>query len=298
MERTYFILRNTNYKPDRFIQLGQLIAEPQLPYRPIAPPLRPLPPDLLQQSYNTDWSLGKSSVSTGEVGANANFLTAIAAEASINATQDSGSSWEAAKLETTTLELGEDDDSQQYVKDSIEGAAVRKWLEGKFFKKVLYIVTGLKIARKPGHTSSEVSGGRGGGLKFAADPGTGGLTSLGAHGNLNRTEGIKETSTPSDDFVFAYRLRKVHISLFNKVALGKDVRGADLYRDGYANNDSSSEIEEDVNNADKEVPVEVDDIDEVLIEDEDFGPSLPGSVEKRSAIDDDDGVECLMVLVG
>ncbi|KAF9879165.1 hypothetical protein CkaCkLH20_03398 [Colletotrichum karsti] len=290
--KTYFILRNTDYKPDGLIQLGQLISDPRTPYRCIAPPLKPLPADLIHHAYKKDWSLEKSKGAAGEVGVFAHFLTAFTAETSAKASRDFSNSWKAATLETSFLELGEDVESP-YVKASVKEAAVQKWLKrDKFLKKVIYMVTGIRVARQPGETSYGMSKGKGGSAKFGADPGTGGLVSAGVQGSLERTRGITETSTPPDDFVFAYRLRKIHISLFNKVTLGKDLSGAELHRGDYVGDESDDSDEDELG----KVPVVVGDIEELLVEKNDFGSSLPARHEKKSGVDEIDGRRCLVIL--
>ncbi|WYZ34585.1 hypothetical protein EsH8_I_000861 [Colletotrichum jinshuiense] len=291
--KTYFILRNTDYKPDGLIQIGQLIADPRTPYRRIAPPFKPLPAENLHLSCKKDWSLEKSKGKEGEFGVFAHFLTAITAETSAHASRDITQSWTAATLETAFLELGEDTDSP-YVKASVKEAAVQKWLKReKFLKKVIYMVTGVKIAKKPGEASYGVSRTTGVAAKVGGDPGTAGAVSVGVQGGLDRSRSISESSTPTDDFVFAYRLRKIHISLRNKATLGKDVSGAELHNDGNVSGSDESEFEDE---EPEEVVLDVDEIDDVRVESQDFGRSLPARDVKKEGVDEDDDSECLVVL--
>ncbi|KAK1561425.1 uncharacterized protein LY79DRAFT_574261 [Colletotrichum navitas] len=302
--KTYFILRSTDYKPDGLIQLGQLIEDPYTPYRRLAPPVRPLPADAIHLSFRNDWTLDKSKGAVGELGVFAQFLAVITAEASTHASNEFTQSWSAAQLETAFLELGTDKESD-YVTSSVQKAAVQKCLTREGFfkkmvlsKKVLYMVTGVKIARRPGQVSYGVSKTTGGAAKLGADPGTGGMVTAGVQGGLDQSSSIVESSTPDDDFVFAYRLRKVHVNFSsNKSLLGNDVSGAELHGHGAGGGGSDTSSEEE---SDEEVPeeviVDVDELDKVLVEKEDFGDSLPARNEKIDSLDEVDGGECLVIV--
>ncbi|KAL0939174.1 uncharacterized protein CTRU02_205784 [Colletotrichum truncatum] len=292
--RTYFILRNTDHEPDRLIQLGQLIADPRIPYRRVAPPFKPIPKDLLHHAYKDDWSFETSKGSAGQVGVFAQFLAVATAETSAHASHELMNSWKAAALETVFLELGEDTESP-YVIDSVNEAIVQKWLKrDKFRKRVLYMVTGVKIARQPEETSSTISKTTGASAKVGGDPGTGGLVSVGAQGGLDRSKAVSESNTPSKDFVFAYRLRKIHISLRDKITLGNDLHGGELHGDGYLSDLSTSE-DDTSDDEMEETFLQMDDIDEVFTEEADFGSSLPATDIKISIVDDD-GQNCLGIL--
>lgn len=159
--KAYFILRSVDYKPDCLIQLGQLIEDPHAPYRRIAPPLKPIPADIVHSSFRGDWYHEESSDTAGSFGVFAQFLASIAAEMSAQASQEFTESWSAAQLETTFLELGAAKECE-YVTSSVKEAAVQKFLtRDSFFKKaipvkkIIYMVTGVKIARRPGITTSE-----------------------------------------------------------------------------------------------------------------------------------------------
>ncbi|KAJ0167135.1 hypothetical protein CTA2_4230 [Colletotrichum tanaceti] len=308
--KTYFILRSTDYKPDVLIQLGQLIEDPRAPYRRIAPPTRPYPADAVHVSLRNDWSLDRSKGAAGELGVFAQFLAVVTAEASARASDELTQSWSAARLETAFLELGSDRESD-YVTASVREAAVQKRLtrEGSFRKtvlgkKVLYMITGVKIAKGPGQVSCGASRATGGAVKLGADPGTGtgGMVTAGVQGGLDRSSSIVESSTPDGDFVFAYRLRKVHVGFgSNKSLLGNDVSGAELHGHGAAGgggggiSDTSSEEESD-EEVPEEVVVDVDELDKVLIEKEDFGDSLPARNKKIDGLDEVDGGGCLVIV--
>ncbi|OHF03139.1 hypothetical protein CORC01_01523 [Colletotrichum orchidophilum] len=302
--KTYFILRSTDYKPDGLIQLGQLIEDPRTPYRRLAPPIRPLPADAVHVSLKNDWSLDKSKGAVGGIGIFAQFIAVMTAEVSTHVSSDITQSWTAAQLETAFIELGADKESD-YVTSSVQKAAVQKRLTREGFfkrmvlsKKVLYMITGIKIARRPGQVSYEASKTTSVTAKLGADPGTGGMVMAGVQGGVDRFSSSVESSTPDDDFVFAYRLRKVHVNFSsNKTLLKSDVSGAELHGHGAGGDgeDTSSEDESD-EEVPNEVAVDVDELDTVLVENEDFGQSLPARDAKNDGFDEVDGGECLVII--
>lgn len=78
--KTYFILRNTDYKPDGLIQLGQLVSDPRKPYRRLCPPSQPAPETHTSEKVN--WSFDRSEATSGEASIFAKFLSVLTASAS------------------------------------------------------------------------------------------------------------------------------------------------------------------------------------------------------------------------
>ncbi|KAF4432540.1 hypothetical protein CGGC5_v010477 [Colletotrichum fructicola Nara gc5] len=301
-QKAYFILRSADYEPDCLIQLGQLIEDPHAPYRRIAPPLKPIPADIIHSSLRGDWYHEESSDKAGNFGVFAQFLAAVAAEMSAQASQEFTQSWSASQLETSFLELGAARECE-YVTNSVKEAAVQKLLtRDSFFKraipvkKIIYMVTGLKIAKSPGIMTSEARRTIGGFAKLSGDPGTGGAISAGFQGGADRSKGTVESSVPCGDFVFAYRLRKIHVSFSNKVTLGNDVSGGELHGTGAASADDDSSYEDDSDEEASEELVDANEIDRILVENDDFGPSLPARDTTKEVIDGDDSDKCLIIM--
>lgn len=303
--KTYFILRSTEYQPDDLIQLGQLIEDPRAPYEPLAPPIRPFPTNAVRVSHESNWSLTKSKGAARHTGVFAQFVSLVTAETSIHESTETTRSWRAAQLETASLGLGTNKESD-YVSASVQEAAVQKRLTREGFfkkmvvsKKVLYMITGIKIARRPGQVSYGVMKTTGIDAKFGADPGTGGLAMPGVQGGVNRFKNDVESSMPEEDFVFAYRLRKIHVNFSSNRALllGSVMSGAELHGHGVGggSEDTSSEEESDDETPD-EVVVDVDELDTVLVENEDFGQSLPARDAKNTGFDEVDGDDCLVIV--
>ncbi|KAK0643846.1 hypothetical protein B0T16DRAFT_189701 [Cercophora newfieldiana] len=297
--KTFFILRTTDYAPDTLITLGQLVTSPRQPYRRLAPPLHPLPVTPVI-SPSTTWSYTASQSSETSASVFTQFFNLFSASLSGHAAKEFTQTWSAARLETRFIELGPSSstagsDEYAYVKRSINDvAAVRGWLKAnKKFGKTVYMVTGVKIAMQPSETTIGASRAKGAAAGLSGDPGTGGMAEIGAEVAVERAEGDEQTATPTRDFVFAYRLRKVHVSWRGKVELGDDVVKADLYGNEVFGDGDESGSEKRKVGGDDEVEEE---IDEVEVEEEDFGASLPARDVKAEGIDEDDGEECVVVI--
>ncbi|KAK7448566.1 hypothetical protein Landi51_06242 [Colletotrichum acutatum] len=301
--KTYFILRSTEYQPDDLIQLGQLIEDPRAPYEPLAPPIRPFPTNAVRVSHESNWSLTKSKGAARYSGVFAQFVSLLTAETSIHESTETSRSWRAAQLETASLGLGTDKESD-YVTASVQQAVVQKRLTREGFfkkmivnKKVLYMITGIKIARRPGQVSYGVRKTTGIDAKFGADPGTGGLAMPGVQGGVNHFKSDVESSMPDEDFVFAYRLRKIHVNFSsNRSLLGSVISGAELHGHGVGGSDDTSSEEESEDETSDEVVVDVDELDTILVENEDFGQSLPARDAKNTGFDEVDGDDCLVIV--
>ncbi|KAK1503074.1 hypothetical protein CTAM01_05063 [Colletotrichum tamarilloi] len=302
--KAYFIIPNTQYRPDDQIQLGQLIEDPLIPHRPLAPPIRPFPANAAKVRFENDWSQERSMETIGDIGVFGQFLSAASAESSINRSIDVTRSWSAARLETTFLDLGADRE-HDYVKSSVQTAAVQKLLTSETFfkkltvrKKVLYMVTGIKIARSPHQISHGESKMKGGAVKLGADPGTGGAVMTGIQGSLSISIKDVKTCTPHDDFVFAYCLRKVHVNLRNnKTQLGGDVLGAEMDRVFNRMHYSQRNTEEESDEEEpQDIVVHVDEIQKILFEKDDFGHSLPARYAKNNGFDETNGGKCIVIV--
>lgn len=226
-QKTYFILHSFDYAPDGPIQLGQVIENPRRPYRCIAPPLQPYPTAIVHSSVNNDWSFEKSSVSVS-VGVFGKFLGAIVGKMPVAESREFTASWSSAKLETDFLDL-EASGGSQYVAESIERVAGwKRSTRGLFFKKVVYMVTGVKIARRPGPSSFRTSRNVERSPYFGRDLEIGRAVEVDVQVGAREDRSGGEAFVPSEDFVFAYQLRKVTIR-GEKITLGNHVSSGDLH---------------------------------------------------------------------
>ena len=296
--KTYFVLQSTDYAPNELIQLGQIITNPRIPYRRLAEPLRGVPSaPKIHSAPKKDWSFELSKGASGHLGVFARFLNVATARLSGSEAREFTQTWAAAELNTSFIELGED---KEYAKASVALKPVKDWLkENKILGKTVYMVTEIKVASQPGLATNRTAQEAGVSGELKGDPGTGGVAEVGADAGFEQTAGTAEEGQPAVPFVFAYRVRKVHISWRNIVTLGNDVEGADLHgrgRQGDSDSDDDSDSDEQ-DSVPKAAPLVIEDeIEGVLLGKSDFGPTLPARDAKFEAVDDDDGEECLVIV--
>lgn len=135
------------------------------------------------------------------------------------------------RVETTQF-VPKDD----YIQKCIEAPAVRAHLERARYRKPVYIVTGLKTvygSKAKSHTSRSHGGNAA--VAFDGTVWSGGAVPLGIEPGV---EGRRETSQgtswqDSSDFVFAFRVRKVHVSRKTQAVKKSDdyIKGAMLEMD-------------------------------------------------------------------
>ncbi|KAG5301991.1 hypothetical protein I7I48_02183 [Histoplasma ohiense] len=292
--KTYFILPTTAYAPNDLIKLGQVIVNPRIPYQRLAEPL-PLEGKLIpRKAAVAEWSVSRVDSNAANAGVFAHILGLLTAKASAKHSQKETSKWEGTLLETSFIEL---DENPEYVQQTAtQVPAVSKWLrENRLFGGTVYMITGIKTAIKPGKATYDTVAERDIAAKLEAtvalDPGTGGVPTakIGAEAGYNTAGDIHLQGTPQDSFVFAYQLRKLHISWYPKLySLGEHLGGADLNSAG----DTYILRERLRSQAEKDAEYEIGD---VKYEADDFGALLPKRDVKINGVDDCDGEQCLMI---
>jgi hypothetical protein len=289
--KTYFILPGTDYVPDDLIKLGQIIADPRIPYRALSPPLQPGPKPRF--AYKDDWRKEMSNLTSGSVGIFAQALAIIdglGGDISGNLSDSRINKWEAKRLETEFIEPEDD-----YIQRSVQVDQVQTYLkQNKLLGKSVYIITGIKAARTPSVTSERTQE-MGLDATVAIDgTGAGVPVQGGLKGSFARTGKDSETYSGSSDFVFAYRLRKVSVSWRSKNVSSKEVVGADLF--GLDDEEEGESDEDDEEETARAPAQDEEEIASVRLEKDDFGALLPmRGITKVSGLDDVDGEECLVI---
>jgi len=260
MPKTYFVIPTTDYPPGRLVQLGQVIKDPTLPFRRVAPPME------LKDKLKPDISRIREFVATNKqsgavsVGLKVRILSVIEGEAKAERSADATLTWEAAELETQYFEPDED---PTFLAQLQEDKEVLKWLrKARYPGKSAWVITGLKIARKPGsikcsvydRSSIEAQ------LNAVADPQ--GQVQVGASAGATREVATEVGGKPVGSYVFAYQLREIKVSAFTgKASIGEYRQGGRLFGDG--DDSDSDELDSD---SDADFDVEGD---------EDGGPPKP-----------------------
>lgn len=169
----------------------------------------PLPfhPNLpVDKSWKTNWVNEKDRQRKGLIGIWARFLQIVGvdAEASVNWDRTKASAYKFDRLDTESV-----DPTPKYVQESVLSDPVADFIVASGFKKPVYMVTGVKIAR-------------GADVALAKSKEAGTYMRVGADGTPVGTPGAagpevtislksseKTSFGGSSDFVFAYRLRKI-----------------------------------------------------------------------------------------
>lgn len=304
--KVFFILPMTRYAPDDYIKLGQVVAEPLAPWNRLADPI-PLEGDLKPRTATTtEWSCRSTSSSFASVGAFAHVLDLLTAEASRSTEAGRTQTFEAAKLETVFFEPKVDKDLASRL---IEIPDVKKHLNRvRWTGGSAYLITGLKIARKPGKFTTEGTSRTelAAKLEAAVDGGQlGGQVRAGGEGQTAAEAGVHEEGHAGGDYVFAYRMSKIYVTwLTGKAVVGAQREGGDLEGAHAGKNDDwegsdpggyQSDIGDD-GDLDADDTAEWD-IKDARVEAEDFGIQLPKESFETGEVGDGDELYYLVKAV-
>lgn len=209
--KTYFALLNLDYPPDHSIQLGQIITSPSEPWKRLSEPL-PISEKDIQCTRKTDWGTELHRERERRAGIWASFvgmILGIGGDAVVTWSHEKSEIFQFDELETTFFEP-----DLEYVQQSVLGSGrenVAEWIKQNHRRSV-YMVTGLKVARGAKHLRAEAKG-----VDFDLKPGvdatpfSGVPISAGPMVGGGRKKGESLWFSGSDDFVFAYRLRRIII---------------------------------------------------------------------------------------
>lgn len=208
MGKTYFLSPNLDYPPYSSISLGSIWTNPADPGTCINRdgPL-PFPSNMpIERSWKTDWSNEKDRQRKGLIGIWARFLQVIGvdAEASVDWDKIKASTYKFDRLDTEFV-----DPTPKYVQDSVLSEPVAHFIAASDFKKPVYMITGIKIARGA-EVALAKSKGAGAHMRVGVD-GTPAGTPVAARPEITISSKDSEKTSygGSSDFVFAYRLRKI-----------------------------------------------------------------------------------------
>ena len=211
--KAYFLLPNTDIAPGTLIHLGQIIPSLKEPHRPIS-----------KTQPVTNPSTSKS-VGAGLV---AQFLSQLGSPLLGGLTIESGTktttSWRFKSLETVYFEPDASYVNRYIQDDSVKDALNKsKW-------SVIYIVTGLKIARGPSFSTSDSRKVEGTAqISLDATALAGAPFSAGPEVSLKSSRAHKESCVSCSDFVWAIRVRKIKLTFWKKEVKTEDVYSGDLH---------------------------------------------------------------------
>ncbi|KAF2865205.1 hypothetical protein BDV95DRAFT_599866 [Massariosphaeria phaeospora] len=224
--KAYFLLPNTDIVPNTLIHLGQIVTALREPHRPLSPPLQPTPQTYTTQKEN--FTLSTQSHQKANVALLAQFLAQLGSPVSGNVSVEhekgDATQWNINELQTTFIEP-----TNEYIERSIQRPEVQAALQGKLVGNAVYIITGLKIARGASYAratgrSCRVSSG----ISIDASALAGVPVSAGPEVGTQASKHESEACGLCSDVVWAVRMRKIHLSFWDKEMVLKDVFGGEL----------------------------------------------------------------------
>ena len=280
MKKTYFLAPNLDYPPSSNISLGRIWTDPSDPGTCINPdgPL-PFPSNMqVQHGHKTEWRNKTGGQHKGLIAIWARFLQVVGidAEASITWHNSKGDTYEFKTLDTEFI-----DPTMEYYTQSVLAPSVAEYIVETKFKKSIYMITGVKIARGADveQARSKEAGTH---LKVGVDGTTAGSpVAAGPEVTISSSKTETTSSQGSSDFVFAYRLREIYYSK-GKVKHREHNKGALQDLGG----SSTKRSKEDVSAI---PPGEISGYAEEDVSGEGC------AVSKKLAIDEDNGEECNIV---
>ncbi|KAH8742704.1 hypothetical protein F5883DRAFT_513033 [Diaporthe sp. PMI_573] len=208
----YFYFAPTwDWPPEGPIQLGNVLTSIQKPDQPLHRAPLPIASEMFS-SEKTEVEYSKEKLVEGKFSILTKFLSILGVGVDVGANRKNSDDEVYSFNRVQTLQFVPKED---YIQKCIEAENVRRYLDRSRYRKPVYIITGIKIVYGS-KAKSHKSRAHGGKLGVAVD-GTiwsGGTAPVSVEPGV---EANKETKTGtswegSSDFVFAFRVRKVHVA--------------------------------------------------------------------------------------
>ncbi|KAL6403075.1 hypothetical protein AUP68_12407 [Ilyonectria robusta] len=204
-KNSWILVKGCEYNPNRSLSLGQILTDPFQPSLPLLPdgPL-PVPKDIVEFSYQDGvvHSYGHLLDTSFRIWADAD-LAPVTAELGSSRTTSNSLSWNFDRLEGQIFIP-----RIPYVTEALQSDSVVSQIKRSMFnfRKRLYIVTGVRIAR-----GARMSDQRSCASGFNASLGVDGTAygvpaTLGVDGGFSRASDTTNSFQGASDFVYAYRL--------------------------------------------------------------------------------------------
>lgn len=213
-KKTFFLCPTWDYHPDGPIKLGNIILSPSAPTEALnCFDGAPLTPDaLFPSTTKTGVTWSKEKLHSGRYGLWNAFLTGLGVAANVSHDYSAEQLYVFDAIDTTEFIP-----TSEYLRRSMASPPVVSFLEKSRFRKHLYMITALKIARgarvKSAHGWSL-------GAEIRVDPAyaiSRAPVTLGPEIREKWKGGESSSFDSSSDFVFAFRLRKIVIHRNGKI---------------------------------------------------------------------------------
>jgi hypothetical protein len=205
--KRWILVRGCEYNPDGILSLGQILSSPFDPSNPLLPDY-PVPATNTEHSYQQSVDISSSNSLGGSFGlwADVNFLP-IGADVGGSAQIRKYNSWHFDCLEgQITVPRLEDIANILNTEDALKHIRRSRFN----FRKRLYIVTGVRIARgaRLDVKNSMFTGAQ---AKLGVDlTMIGGPANAGPKGSFSKAKETAYSFQQASDFVYAYRLNEIH----------------------------------------------------------------------------------------
>lgn len=231
---TYFLAPDCDFPPDGLIALGSIIVNPKTPQKSLNHRNNKrvaVPIEDLQEAFQDNWENIVKYSRHGKVTIWASFLQMV-----LGLGTDVGWGLEQGRQDLcrfSRLETRYFEPSTAYIEESLKGEGVQAYISATRYRKPIYMVTGVKIARGASVTGRTVKKHEG-----TVKAGFDATVLMGvpvSGGPLVEMSSSTEREVKFDncsDYVFAYRVIKVRISKKGNVKRHKDfITGALLSMD-------------------------------------------------------------------
>lgn len=270
--------------PDSTITPGRLIVDPRTPEGPPYLDIALKIPDTDLRTTNYPYKNKKEDEKGGSFGLFASFMSAFGVGGDVSGNLKSGRSLD---IEVDRLQTVMFDPSAEYLEETLNSPKNLAYLRDQRFKRSLYLVTGVKTAYAAKLTRSRF-GQKGAEVKVESAQ-TSRVLEVGPTASFTQTSQVTETIQGPTDFVFAYRLNKLHYSRTRSKYVQQKFTSGALYSDEV---DLSHPDDED-----EAAESEGEEFAEVVggLEDDDAGRAefkIPG----ETVFDEEDGEPCIMIL--
>lgn len=271
--------------PDSTITPGRLIVDPRTPEGPpyLDAALSIPATDLRVTNY--PYQNKKEDEKGGSFGLFASFMSAFGVGGDLSGNLKSGRSLD---IDVDRLQTVMFDPSAEYLEETLNSPKNLAYLRDQRFKRSLYLVTGVKTAYGAKLTRSR-SEQRGGEAKLGISPNVPGLE-IGPTASYSQTGKVTETVQGPTDFVFAYRLNKLHYSRTRSKYVQQKFTSGALYSD-------EVDLEDEDEAEEKAAESEGEEFAEVVggLEDDDAGRA-EFKISGETVFDEEDGEPCIIIL--
>jgi len=270
--------------PDSTITPGRLIVDPRTPEGPPYLDKALLIPDTDLRVTNYPYKNEKQDEKGGSFGLFASFMSAVGLGADLSGNIKSGRSLD---IEVDRLQTVMFDPSAEYLEETLNLPKNLAYLRDQRFKRSLYLVTGVKTAYGAKLTRSR-SEQRGGDVKVGISPNVPGLE-IGPTASYTQTGKVTERVQGPTDFVFAYRLNKLHYSRTRSKYVQQKFTSGALYSDEVDPEDEAEAVDA--------AESEGEEFAEVVggIDDDDAGRA-EFKISGEAVFDEEDGEPCIIIL--